>query len=137
MKCLSVRQPWANIIAAGTKTIETRSWWTKYRGPLLIASCKKPAIEPAGKILAIVTLTACRLMSPRDKEAACCDYIPGWYSWVFSKIYKLQDPQPVKGSQGIYNVDWPAIAAARGVYVTATLEPFEPSLGPAWARWPE
>lgn len=36
MKALTVRQPWASLIAAGVKTIETRSWSTRYRGPLAI-----------------------------------------------------------------------------------------------------
>lgn len=41
MKMLSVRQPWANLIAMGIKSIETRSWPTKYRGPLAIHAGKK------------------------------------------------------------------------------------------------
>lgn len=41
MKLLSVRQPWANLIAMGHKSIETRSWPTKYRGPLAIHAGKK------------------------------------------------------------------------------------------------
>lgn len=36
MKALTVRQPWASLIALGVKTVETRSWSTKYRGPLAI-----------------------------------------------------------------------------------------------------
>lgn len=36
MKTLTIRQPWASLIAAGVKTIETRSWSTRYRGPLAI-----------------------------------------------------------------------------------------------------
>jgi len=36
MKALSVKQPWANKIASGEKTIEVRTWYTHYRGPLLI-----------------------------------------------------------------------------------------------------
>ena len=36
MKALSLWQPWASLIALGVKTIETRSWSTTYRGPLLI-----------------------------------------------------------------------------------------------------
>ena len=36
MKALTIRQPWASLIAAGVKTIETRSWSTRYRGPLAI-----------------------------------------------------------------------------------------------------
>lgn len=36
MKVLTLHQPWATLIAAGIKTIETRSWSTRYRGPLAI-----------------------------------------------------------------------------------------------------
>lgn len=36
MKALTVRQPWASLIAAGVKTIETRSQRTHHRGPLAI-----------------------------------------------------------------------------------------------------
>lgn len=43
MKVLTVRQPWAWLIAAGHKDIENRTWATSYRGPLLIqASAKRP-----------------------------------------------------------------------------------------------
>jgi activating signal cointegrator 1 len=41
MKVLSLIQPWATLIALGEKKIETRSWNTKYRGPLLIHASKK------------------------------------------------------------------------------------------------
>lgn len=40
MKALTIRQPWASLIAAGVKTIETRSWSTRYRGPLAIHAGK-------------------------------------------------------------------------------------------------
>ena len=36
MKALTIQQPWASVITMGVKTIETRSWSTKYRGPLAI-----------------------------------------------------------------------------------------------------
>lgn len=38
MKCLSVKQPFAGLIAAGTKRLEIRTWQTNYRGPLLICA---------------------------------------------------------------------------------------------------
>jgi hypothetical protein len=41
MKALSLWQPWASLIPLGVKTIETRSWSTSYRGPLLICSAKR------------------------------------------------------------------------------------------------
>lgn len=42
MKAISILQPWASLIAIGAKKIETRSWPTKYRGPLAIHSSKIP-----------------------------------------------------------------------------------------------
>ncbi len=40
MKALTLHQPWASLIAEGVKTIETRSWSTKYRGPMAIHAAK-------------------------------------------------------------------------------------------------
>lgn len=40
MRCISLWQPWASLIAVGAKKIETRSWATSYRGPLLIHASK-------------------------------------------------------------------------------------------------
>ncbi len=36
MKALTLTQPYATLVALGTKRIETRSWSTQYRGPLAI-----------------------------------------------------------------------------------------------------
>ncbi|GAB6172011.1 hypothetical protein JCM15765_14890 [Paradesulfitobacterium aromaticivorans] len=41
MKAISLLQPWASLIATGAKKIETRSWATRYRGPLAIHASKK------------------------------------------------------------------------------------------------
>ena len=38
MKCLSVSQPFADLIILGKKTIELRKWNTNFRGELLIHS---------------------------------------------------------------------------------------------------
>lgn len=40
IKALTLYQPWATLIAIGAKKIETRSWDTKYRGPLAIHASK-------------------------------------------------------------------------------------------------
>lgn len=42
MKCISLWQPWASLIVAGSKRIETRHWPTSYRGEILIHAAKKP-----------------------------------------------------------------------------------------------
>ena len=41
MKAITVRQPWAILLATGKKHIETRSWKTNYRGEILIHAGKK------------------------------------------------------------------------------------------------
>lgn len=41
MKVITLWQPWASAIALGLKTYETRSWPTKYTGPLAIHAAKR------------------------------------------------------------------------------------------------
>jgi hypothetical protein len=41
VRCLTVRQPWATFLATGVKRFETRSWSTRYRGPLAIHASSK------------------------------------------------------------------------------------------------
>jgi hypothetical protein len=36
VKAITLWQPWAQLVALGAKRLETRSWSTKYRGPLAI-----------------------------------------------------------------------------------------------------
>ncbi len=46
MKAITLWQPWASLIAIGAKKIETRSWATKYRGPLAIHAAIKAVEKP-------------------------------------------------------------------------------------------
>lgn len=48
MKALTVRQPWAQLIALGVKSIETRSWSTGFRGPLAVHAGR--ALPPKGDL---------------------------------------------------------------------------------------
>lgn len=102
MKALSVKQPWANMIASGEKTIETRTWATPYRGELIIVSSKQPKIAPAGYALAIATLIDCRVMTRSDERSACCRIYPKAHAWILSNIRRIK-PVPLKGSLGIYD----------------------------------
>jgi hypothetical protein len=36
MKALTLWQPWASLVIFGAKKVETRTWKTKYRGPIAI-----------------------------------------------------------------------------------------------------
>ncbi len=47
MKCISLWNPWAFLMAIDKKRFETRSWPTSYRGPLAIHAAKRwnPQLE--------------------------------------------------------------------------------------------
>ncbi len=81
MRGLSLTQPWATLVANGSKKVETRSWSTNYRGWLAIQAAKKyplgfrelrayhdafhaallndPEPLPTSKIVALVRLIDC------------------------------------------------------------------------------
>ncbi len=40
MKVITIKQPWATLIAEGYKEYEFRTWKTKYRGDILIHAGK-------------------------------------------------------------------------------------------------
>ncbi len=40
MKCLSLKQPYAELLVSGKKTIELRNWNTYFRGKFLIHASK-------------------------------------------------------------------------------------------------
>jgi len=126
MKAISVKQPWAALIAVGWKWIETRTWSTDYRGPLLIVASKQPdrvamqslydqpdtleMIEPLlvyGKALCRCTLVNCRAMLQEDEQLARCVCYPGAYAWVLNRIERIE-PFLVRGQLGLYDVEVPA-----------------------------
>lgn len=43
MKAISIKQPWASLIAHGIKDIENRTWKTNYRGKVYIHASAKQA----------------------------------------------------------------------------------------------
>ena len=92
IKALSVKQPAANKIAAGVKTIEVRTWPTKYRGPILVVSSKTPNTDPAGCALAVVDLVDCQPMREEHTEGACCQLYPECYSWILENPVSMNVP---------------------------------------------
>jgi hypothetical protein len=104
MKALSGKQPWANLIASGEKSIETRLWATEYRGPLLIISSQTPRIAPAGYALALVDLIECRPMMLSDEKGAKCPVYDNAVAWLFRNVRALE-PFPVGGQLGVFDVD--------------------------------
>ena len=116
MKALSVKQPWADALVDGEKTIEVRSWSTPHRGPLLICASASPKnvfwhdhvdhvnrVFYAGCIIGIVDLLDCRPMNKADEYAALCDYQVGAYAWV-TKTIAFCRPDPVLGKLHLFEV---------------------------------
>jgi hypothetical protein len=62
MKCLSLKQPYAELIVSGKKTTELRTWNTKFRGEFLIhasktvnkGACERIKIDPKSLITGAV-----------------------------------------------------------------------------------
>ena len=50
MKCLSLKQPFADLLALGEKTIELRKWNTKFRGEFLIHASKNIDIDACERL---------------------------------------------------------------------------------------
>jgi hypothetical protein len=106
LKALSLKQPWANLIVAGDKTIETRVWGTSYRGRILLLSSKSPNITPAGFALATADLIDCRPMTKRDEHAAKCTIYPKAVAWILENVRPIE-PFPMKGQLGLFDVEVP------------------------------
>lgn len=105
MKAISIRQPYANQIASGRKTIEVRSWPTRHRGDILICVSASPKIEPCGVALCIANLVDCRPMTRTDENPALSKLpAEGAWAWVLSDV-RLIAPFPVRGRLGIYELD--------------------------------
>lgn len=104
MKALSIKQPWANLIASGAKTIETRKWKTNYRGQILLCTSLKPEIEPFGKAIAIAELFHVEKMVEEHEHAAMTKVYDRAYSWFLRDIINIE-PINIKGQLSIYNVD--------------------------------
>ena len=106
MKALSVKQPWASMIARREKTIETRTWRTFYRGPILIVASRSPIIKglPTGVAVCRCDLINVRPMKKEDEAAARCEFYDGAYAWVLSGV-QLTLQFMVRGKPGLYDVD--------------------------------
>ena len=113
MRTLAVRQPWATLIAEGTKTFEVRSWKTDYRGEILIIASGRPMkmentdrqIEtlPSQVQVCAVTLLDCRLIEEEDLTGACCDICPcEEYAWALANPRHVV-PKPHKGKLNLYS----------------------------------
>jgi hypothetical protein len=105
VRALSIKEPWASLIWEGKKSVETRTWKTSYRGVVLLCASKSPNGGLAGNAFAVATLVDVKPMVKEHEVLACCEVYPGAYSWFFKDV-RVIAPFPVKGSLGLFEVDY-------------------------------
>lgn len=130
MKALSIKEPYATLIVKGIKKIETRSYKTNYRGPLLIHASKSKVEKDVlankdlasfydidelsyGGIIGKCEIVDCVYMDEKfleeikkhKVEYICGDYKLGRYAWILDKVERLE-MIPVRGNLGLWNYDF-------------------------------
>lgn len=128
MKVLTIKQPFASLIAEGIKEYEFRTWKTKYRGELLIHAGKsidKKAMKkyekynleyPIGSIIAKVTITDCIKIDDNTKkilkeknifvyENAIKNEDGKLYGFKLENVEKV-NPIKVNGKLGLWDYDY-------------------------------
>lgn|SRR5574337_939184 len=123
MKCLSVSQPYADLIIQGKKTIELRTWNTKFRGEFLVHAplkiktqvCQKLGIDSKGLRTGVIIgrveiydvkvyKTQEELKSDYSKHFASREFFDRKYGFLLRKPVELRVPIPYKGSLGFFEV---------------------------------
>lgn len=124
MKVITVKQPWATLIAEGLKKYEFRSWKINYRGEILIHAGKgidKEAMYkfkdlnlkyPYSRLLAKVKILDCIELNKEINDEIICEneFIYGnkknrtGYAWKLEVIEKINNDNEVSGKQGIWNI---------------------------------
>jgi hypothetical protein len=132
LKCISLYQPWAQLVVMGKKKFETRSWKTQHRGPLLIHAglntlwikemlnneqfkkhIHKTPVLDTGKILGMVHLVDVfpahdvlkQLGEANDREEiAFGNYERGRYAWQLKDAVIFDKPLPFRGYQSLFDV---------------------------------
>ena len=122
MKCLSVSQPFAELIITGKKTIELRKWNTKFRGEFLIHAplkirvddCKKLKITKklvTGVIIGKAELydvkkynSANEIRKDQKFHFASKNFQGKTFGFKIKNVKPLRIPIPWKGQLGFFDV---------------------------------
>lgn len=121
MKCLSVSQPYADLIVTGKKTIELRTWNTKFRGEFLVhapikikdEACTRLNIDKSslrtGVIIGKVEIYDVKsyesveeLRKDYSKHFASEEFLRHKYGFLLRKPQALRIPISYKGSLGFF-----------------------------------
>lgn len=125
MKCLSVSQPFADLIISGNKTIELRNWNTAFRGEFLIHAPLKIRIEDCkrlkitkkfitGAIVGKATIydvkkynSANEIKNDKKFHFASKDFQNKKCGFMLKNAKQFRIPIPYKGRLGFFDVVLP------------------------------
>jgi hypothetical protein len=142
MKTLSIRQPWAELILQGRKTIELRTWRTHYRGPILIHAgytletdgCATYDVNPAAlargaivgtvEIVEMVEFDHDSFAATRDQHLDPGNWPGDVLGWRLADPQRLETPIPMRGRLGLFEVPEEVL---EGASVPEYLTPPQPS----------
>ncbi len=128
MKALSFRQPWAELILQGRKTMDLRTYRTDHRGPLAIHvpqtierdACLEHGLNPdgldTGGVVGIVGLADVIPLTETDYETHRDEHLAGrcfqepMFGWILKTPQRLPHMVPVRGRMSLFNVDLEAAA---------------------------
>lgn len=86
MKAISIKQPWASLIAHGIKDIENRNWRTHFRGKIYIHASKQRAFYPSEYPL-FLNESQLKTISSFDKNGVRhIDYKEGFTSAIIGEV---------------------------------------------------
>ncbi len=119
MKVLTIKEPYATLIAKGIKKYEFRSWKTNYRGEIYIHAGKSfyenftdfDLIYRPGEIVAkaeivdVIELDEINGKIIHDENPAVYGFHNNGFAWVLGNVTELYDNKKIKGKLGIWNYE--------------------------------
>ncbi|MBN1815154.1 MAG: ASCH domain-containing protein [Anaerolineae bacterium] len=124
MKALSFRQPRAEQIVRGEKTVDIRTWHVHYRGPLAVHAstkrrdgrCRALGFDPRaldyGALIGKVELIDIVPLDEATYESLRAEHLldtsfpgPPCYAWRLAKPQRFETPVPCRGRRGLFDAE--------------------------------
>ena len=123
MKALSFRQPWAELILQGRKTMDLRTYHTRYRGVLAVHAsqtietemCGEHDLNPhnldRGGVVGMVELLDVILLDEAAYNEHLAAHLAGrrWreglYGWILAHPERLPEFIPARGRTNLFNIN--------------------------------
>ena len=117
MLALSLVESGGEMIAAGRKTLEIRRWKpaeVPLRNLVIVENgrslTKAEPFDPAGRVVAVVDVTAVREWRREDAEAAQSIWEEGWLAWELENVRRVLNGPTVPAKRRIYSIECPLSA---------------------------